>query len=44
MYIRIVTIKCPNERAKKAYAVIQISERRFYSGFAIRKGVIGPSI
>ena len=32
------------ERAKKAYAVIQTSERRFYSGFAIRKGVIGPSI
>ena len=35
MFIRIVTIKCPNERAKKAYAVIQTSERRFYSGFAI---------
>ena len=32
------------ERAKKAYAVIQTSERRFYSGFAIRKGVIGPNI
>ena len=30
------------ERAKKAYAVIQTGERRFYGCFAIRKGVIGP--
>ena len=32
------------ERAKKAYAVIQTSERRFYSGFAIRKGVVESEI
>ena len=32
------------ERAKKAYAVIQTSERRFYSGFAIRKGDIGSDL
>ena len=30
------------ERAKKAYAVIQTGERRFYGCFAFRKGVIGP--
>ncbi|MEE2773772.1 MAG: RbsD/FucU domain-containing protein [Pseudomonadota bacterium] len=30
------------ERAKKAYAVIQTGERRFYGCFALRKGVIGP--
>lgn len=30
------------ERAKKAYAVIQTGERRFYGCFAIRKGVIPP--
>lgn len=30
------------ERAKKAYAVIQTSERRFYGCFAFRKGVIPP--
>ena len=32
------------ERAKKAYAVLQTKERRFYSGFAIRKGFLGPEI
>ena len=30
------------ERAKKAYAVIQTGERRFYGCFAFRKGVVGP--
>ena len=30
------------DRAKKAYAIIQTSERRFYGCFAFRKGVIGP--
>lgn len=30
------------ERAKKAYAVIQTGERRFYGCFAFRKGVIPP--
>ena len=30
------------DRAKKAYAVIQTHERRFYGCFAFRKGVIGP--
>lgn len=30
------------ERSKKAYAVIQTSERRFYGCFAFRKGVIPP--
>lgn len=30
------------ERAKKAYAVIQTQERRFYGVFAVRKGVIPP--
>ncbi len=30
------------ERARKAYAVIQTGERRFYGCFAFRKGVIGP--
>ena len=30
------------DRAKKAYAVIQTGERRFYGCFAFRKGVIGP--
>ena len=30
------------ERAKKAYAVIQPGERRFYGCFAFRKGVVGP--
>ena len=29
-------------RAKKAYAIIQTGERRFYGCFAFRKGVIGP--
>ncbi len=29
-------------RAKKAYAVIQTGERRFYGCFAFRKGVIPP--
>ena len=31
------------ERAKKAYAIIQTGERRFYGCFAFRKGVIGPN-
>ncbi|WP_269931852.1 RbsD/FucU family protein [Aminobacter sp. HY435] len=30
------------DRAKKAYAVIQTQERRFYADFAVRKGVIPP--
>ncbi len=30
------------ERAKKAYAVIQTGERRFYGCFLFRKGVIPP--
>ncbi len=30
------------ERARKAYAVIQTGERRFYGCFAFRKGVIPP--
>lgn len=30
------------ERAKKAFAVIQAHERRFYGCFAFRKGVIPP--
>ena len=30
------------ERARKAYAVIQTGERRFYGCFALRKGVIPP--
>jgi L-fucose mutarotase len=30
------------ERAKKAYAVIQTGERRFYGCFIFRKGVIAP--
>ena len=30
------------ERSKKAYAVIQTHERRFYGCFAFRKGVIPP--
>jgi L-fucose mutarotase len=30
------------ERAKKAYAVIQTGERRFYGCFIFRKGVIPP--
>ena len=30
------------ERSKKAYAVIQTGERRFYGCFAFRKGVVGP--
>jgi L-fucose mutarotase len=30
------------DRAKKAYAVIQTSEPRFYGCFAFRKGVIPP--
>jgi len=30
------------ERAKKAYCVIQMHERRFYGCFAFRKGVIPP--
>ncbi len=32
------------ERAKKAYAVIQTGERRFYGCFAFRKGVIPPDL
>lgn len=31
------------DRAKKAYAVIQTGERRFYGCFAFRKGVIPPN-
>ena len=31
------------DRAKKAYAIIQTGERRFYGCFAFRKGVIGPN-
>lgn len=31
------------ERAKRAYAVIQTGERRFYGCFAFRKGVIPPA-
>ena len=30
------------ERSKKAYAIIQTGERRFYGCFAFRKGVIPP--
>jgi L-fucose mutarotase len=30
------------DMARKAYAVIQTGERRFYGCFAFRKGVIGP--
>ena len=30
------------DRSKKAYAIIQTGERRFYGCFAFRKGVIGP--
>lgn len=30
------------ELAKKAYCVVQTSERRFYGCFAFKKGVIGP--
>lgn len=30
------------ERAKKAYAVIQTGERRFYGCIALRKGVVPP--
>lgn len=30
------------DRAKKAYAVIQTGERRFYGCFAFRKGVVPP--
>lgn len=30
------------DRAKKAYAVIQTGERRFYGCFALRKGVVPP--
>ncbi len=30
------------DRSKKAYAVIQTGERRFYGCFALRKGVIPP--
>jgi L-fucose mutarotase len=30
------------ERAKRAYAVLQTGERRFYGCFAFRKGVIPP--
>ena len=32
------------ERAKKAYAVIQTGERRFYGCFILRKGVIPPEV
>lgn len=31
------------ERARKAYAVIQTGERRFYGNFIFRKGVIAPT-
>lgn len=30
------------ERSKKAFAVIQTDERRFYGCFALRKGVVPP--
>ena len=30
------------ERAKRAYAVVQTQERRFYGCFAFRKGVVPP--
>jgi L-fucose mutarotase len=30
------------DRSKKAYAVIQTGERRFYGCFAFRKGVVPP--
>lgn len=30
------------DRARRAFAVIQTGERRFYGCFAFRKGVIGP--
>ncbi|MEM1352033.1 MAG: RbsD/FucU domain-containing protein [Pseudomonadota bacterium] len=30
------------DRSKKAYAVIQTGERRFYGCFALRKGVVPP--
>ena len=30
------------DRAKRAYAVIQTGERRFYGCFALRKGVVPP--
>jgi L-fucose mutarotase len=30
------------ERSKKAFAVIQTGERRFYGCFALRKGVVPP--
>jgi L-fucose mutarotase len=30
------------ERAKKSYAVIATSERRFYGCFILKKGVIAP--
>lgn len=30
------------ERAKKAFAVVQAGERRFYGCFIIKKGVIPP--
>ena len=30
------------DRSKKAYAVIQTAERRFYGCFAFRKGVVPP--
>lgn len=30
------------DRSKKAYAVIQTGERRFYGCFALRKGVVSP--
>ena len=32
------------ERSKKAYAVIQTGERRFYGCFAFRKGVVPPDV
>ena len=51
--VRVTAVDGPNpmlpierfsfyDRAKKAYAVIQTGERRFYGCFAFRKGVIGP--
>lgn len=32
------------DMARKAYAVIQTGERRFYGCFMLRKGVIGPEV
>jgi L-fucose mutarotase len=32
------------DKAKKAYAVIQTGERRFYGCFVLTKGVISPDV